>query len=152
MNQGWATFWHYTFLTICMTRKSHQRSMMEFLHSHTNVVFQPAYNSPWYSGINPYVLGFAMFQDIKRICQSRNSGHLLVPRFAGSDWLETLHFAMRDFKDEKLYQPVHVAEKDQRDFRFTHRMMTAYSPAHPSPSTMKRAIARFARACHPSTT
>lgn len=44
--------------------------MLEFLHSHTNVVFQPPYNSPWYSGINPYALGFAMFQDIKRICQS----------------------------------------------------------------------------------
>ena len=27
--------------------------MLEFLHSHTNVVFQPPYNSPWYSGINP---------------------------------------------------------------------------------------------------
>jgi hypothetical protein len=39
------------------------RWMLEFLHSHTNVVFQPPYNSPWYSGINPYALGFAMFQD-----------------------------------------------------------------------------------------
>jgi stage V sporulation protein R len=30
-----------------------ERFMLEFLHSHTNVVFQPPYNSPWYSGINP---------------------------------------------------------------------------------------------------
>ena len=71
MNEGWATFWHYTILNHLYDEgKVTERFMMEFLHSHTNVVFQPPYNSPWYSGINPYALGFAMFQDIKRICQS----------------------------------------------------------------------------------
>ena len=71
MNEGWATFWHYTILNHLYDEgKVTERFMLEFLHSHTNVVFQPPYNSPWYSGINPYALGFAMFQDIKRICQS----------------------------------------------------------------------------------
>lgn len=32
--------------------------MLEILHNHTNVIAQPAYNSPNYSGINPYALGF----------------------------------------------------------------------------------------------
>ena len=112
MNEGWATFWHYTILNHLYDEgKVSERFMMEFLHSHTNVVFQPAYNSPWYSGINPYALGFAMFQDIKRICQSpTEEDKYWFPDIAGSDWLETLHFAMRDFKDRELYQPVHVAE------------------------------------------
>ena len=48
--------------------------MLEFLHSHTNVVFQPPYNSPWYSGINPYALGFAMF---------RHQAHLSVAHGRG---------------------------------------------------------------------
>ena len=43
-------------------------NMLEFLHSHTNVVFQPDFDDPRYSGINPYALGFAMMQDIERIC------------------------------------------------------------------------------------
>lgn len=63
MNEGWATFWHYTILNHLYDEgKVTERFMLEFLHSHTNVVFQPPYNSPWYSGINPYALGFAMFQ------------------------------------------------------------------------------------------
>jgi spore cortex formation protein SpoVR/YcgB (stage V sporulation) len=58
MNEGWATFWHYTILNHLYDEgKVTERFMLEFLHSHTNVVFQPPYNSPWYSGINPYALG-----------------------------------------------------------------------------------------------
>jgi len=44
--------------------------MMEFLQSHTNVIAQPAFDSPYYSGINPYTLGFNMFKDLRRICEN----------------------------------------------------------------------------------
>lgn len=65
MNEGWATFWHYTILNHLYDEgKVSDRFMLEFLHSHTNVVYQPPYNSPYYSGLNPYALGFAMFQDL----------------------------------------------------------------------------------------
>jgi spore cortex formation protein SpoVR/YcgB (stage V sporulation) len=40
---------------------------LEFLQSHTNVLFQPAYDDPRYSGFNPYALGLAMMQDIEKI-------------------------------------------------------------------------------------
>ena len=43
-------------------------SMLEFLHSHSSVVFQPDFDDPRFSGLNPYALGFAMMSDIKRIC------------------------------------------------------------------------------------
>lgn len=63
MNEGWATFWHYTILNHLYDEgRVTERFMLEFLHSHTNVVYQPPYNSPYYNGINPYALGFAMFQ------------------------------------------------------------------------------------------
>lgn len=118
MNEGWASFWHYTILNHLYDEgKVTERFMLEFLHSHTNVVFQPAYNSPWYNGINPYALGFAMFQDIKRICQSpTEEDRYWFPEMAGSDWLETLHFAMREFKDESFISQF-LSPKVMRDFR-----------------------------------
>ena len=92
--------------------------MLEFLHSHTNVVFQPPYNSPWYSGINLRA-GLRHVPDIKRICQSpTEEDKYWFPDIAGSDWLETLHFAMRDFKDESFISQF-LSPKIMRDFRFT---------------------------------
>lgn len=119
MNEGWATFWHYTILNHLYDEgKVTDRFMLEFLHSHTNVVFQPPYNSQWYSGINPYALGFAMFQDLKRICQMpTEEDKYWFPEIAGSDWVETLHFAMRDFKDESFISQF-LSPKVMRDFRF----------------------------------
>jgi len=79
------------------------RFMMEFLQSHTGVVAQPEYNSRYYSGINPYALGFAMFTDIRRICEApTDEDKAWFPDIAGSNWLETLHFAMQNFKDESF--------------------------------------------------
>ena len=104
MNEGWATFWHYTILNhLYDDGKVTDRFMMEFLQSHTSVVAQQAYNSPYYSGINPYALGFNMFIDIRRICENpTEEDKEWFPDIAGSDWLETLHFAMENFKDESF--------------------------------------------------
>lgn len=106
MNEGWATFWHYTLLNHLYDEgKVTDGFMMEFLTSHTNVVLQPGFDSPYFSGINPYALGFNMFQDIKRICENpTDEDREWFPDIAGSDWLETLHFAMNNFKDESFIQ------------------------------------------------
>jgi stage V sporulation protein R len=46
MNEGWATFWHYTLLnTLYDEGLLSDGFMLEFLQSHTNVVYQPGYNS-----------------------------------------------------------------------------------------------------------
>ena len=42
-------------------------NFLEFLQSHTNVVFQPEFDDQRFSDFNPYALGFAMMQDIERI-------------------------------------------------------------------------------------
>ncbi|MFQ6372696.1 SpoVR family protein [Shewanella sp. YIC-542] len=104
MNEGWATFWHYTLLNHLYDEGLlTDRFMLEFLQNHTNVVAQPAYNSPYYSGINPYALGFNMFCDIRRICESpTEEDRHWFPDIAGSNWLDTLHFAMQNFKDESF--------------------------------------------------
>ncbi len=104
MNEGWATFWHYTLLNTMFDRGLVTEGfMMEFLQSHSSVVFQPAYDSPYYSGINPYTLGFKMMSDIRRICENpTEEDRRWFPDIAGSDWVETLQFAMRNFKDESF--------------------------------------------------
>jgi spore cortex formation protein SpoVR/YcgB (stage V sporulation) len=118
MNEGWATFWHYTILnTLYDKGLVSDGFIIEFLKTHTNVVYQPAYNSPYYSGINPYALGFAMMSDIRRICENpTEEDRRWFPEFAGADWIKTLDFAMRNFKDESFIAQ-YLSPKLIRDFR-----------------------------------
>ncbi|MBL1276765.1 MAG: SpoVR family protein [Ectothiorhodospiraceae bacterium] len=104
MNEGWATFWHYTILnTLYDEGFVNDGFMIEFLQSHTNVISQPGFDSPHYSGINPYTLGFNMFKDIRRICEHpTDEDREWFPDIAGSNWQETLDFAMRNYKDESF--------------------------------------------------
>tara|TARA_B100000700_G_scaffold296582_1_gene360592 strand:- start:439 stop:1473 length:1035 start_codon:yes stop_codon:yes gene_type:complete len=55
MNEGWASFWHYT-----ITHKLNLPDGMHlpFLKSHNQVI------RPHTGGVNPYHVGFVMFQDI----------------------------------------------------------------------------------------
>lgn len=119
MNEGWATFWHYTILNQLYDEGLvGDGFMMEFLQSHTNVVYQPPISSSYYSGINPYALGFAMMRDIRRICeQPTDEDRYWFPDIAGSDWRKTLDFAMRNFKDESFIAQ-YLSPKLIRDFHF----------------------------------
>lgn len=118
MNEGWACFWHYTLLnTLYDEGKVGEGFILEFLQSHTNVVYQPPYNSKYYSGINPYALGFAMWRDIQRICQEpTEEDRQWFPDIAGSDWRETFDFAMRNFKDESFIAQ-YLSPRLMREFR-----------------------------------
>jgi stage V sporulation protein R len=105
MNEGWATFWHYTLLNSFYEQGyCTDGFMLEFLQSHTNVVYQPAYDSQYYSGhLNPYTLGFAMFRDLRRICERpTDEDRHWFPHLADTDWLKQADFAMRNFKDESF--------------------------------------------------
>ncbi|MFT7561795.1 MAG: stage V sporulation protein R [Flavobacteriales bacterium] len=104
MNEGWACFWHYTLLNTLFERgQVTEGFMLEFLQSHSSVIYQPPYNSKHFSGINPYTLGFHMMMDIKRICEDpTDEDTQWFPDIAGSKWQETLDFAMRNFKDESF--------------------------------------------------
>lgn len=119
MNEGWATFWHYTLInTLYDQGQVTDGFMLEFLQSHTSVIYQPPFDSPWYSGINPYALGFTMFQDIKRICENpSDEDRQWFPDIAGSDWQETLDFAMRNFKDESFILQF-LSPRVIREFKF----------------------------------
>jgi spore cortex formation protein SpoVR/YcgB (stage V sporulation) len=104
MNEGWATYWHYTLMNHLYDEGFvNDGFMMEFLQSHTGVVFQPTFDKPYYNGINPYALGFAMMRDIRRICEDpTDEDRAWFPDIAGGDWQKVLDFAMRNFKDESF--------------------------------------------------
>lgn len=105
MNEGCATFVHYTIMNRLFDQdKISQGTMLEILQSHTNVVFQPDFDDPRFPGINPYALGFAMMQDIQRICDEPTPEDKdWFPHIAGSGaWLETLLDAWANHRDESF--------------------------------------------------
>ncbi|WP_257294957.1 SpoVR family protein [Endozoicomonas sp. YOMI1] len=118
MNEGWACFWHYHLLhELYNEGKVSDGFMLEFLHSHSSVIYQPPFDSPQYSGINPYTLGFNMFMDIRRICENpTDEDREWFPDIAGSNWLDTVHFAMKNFKDESFILQF-LSPKVMRDLR-----------------------------------
>ena len=78
--------------------------MLEFLHSHTSVVFQPEFDDPRFSGLNPYALGFAMMQDIARVCEKPTAeDREWFPGIAGNgDAMGTLRDAWVGYRDESF--------------------------------------------------
>jgi spore cortex formation protein SpoVR/YcgB (stage V sporulation) len=67
--------------------------------------------------MNPYALGFAMFRDLRRICEHpTEEDRRWLPDVAGSDWKTTVDFAMRNFKDESFIAQF-LSPKLIRDFR-----------------------------------
>ncbi len=120
MNEGWACFWHYTILNHLYDEGLvTDKFILEFLHSHTNVVAQAEYNSPYYSGINPYALGFNMFMDIKRICQEpTEEDKAWFPILLAVTGLKPYILPMHNFKDESFISQ--FLSKLMRDFKLFH--------------------------------
>ncbi|EPE37794.1 hypothetical protein CF66_2161 [Candidatus Photodesmus katoptron] len=118
MNEGWATFWHYIIINHLYDEGLlSDKFLLEFLYNHTSVIAQPPYNSHKFTGINPYSLGFAMFSDIKRICEKpTNEDREWFPDLAESNWLDAVHFAMHHFKDESFINQ-YLSPKLIRDFK-----------------------------------
>lgn len=104
MNEGWATFWHYTILNRLYDKGLVDDGfMLEVLQSHTNVIAQRGFDQFGYGGINPYALGFAMFSDIRRICEHPTAeDREWFPDIAGGEWRRVLDGAMRNYKDESF--------------------------------------------------
>ncbi len=119
MNEGCATFVHYTIMNLLYDRGLiGEGSLLEFLHSHTSVVFQPEFDDRRYFGINPYALGFAMMSDIRRIAESPTGEDSdWFPQLAGSgDWMGALKDAWANYRDESFIEQF-LSPKLMRDFR-----------------------------------
>jgi stage V sporulation protein R len=104
MNEGWATFCHHMIMTELHSEGLiTDGSYLEFLQNHTNVVAQRDWDSKYYSGLNVYALGFAMFSDIKRMCISPDEeDKKWFPEICNTDWLTTVKYIMENYRDESF--------------------------------------------------
>jgi stage V sporulation protein R len=105
MNEGTATYVHYRIMT-----RLHEQgqisdgNFLEFLQSHTNVVFQPEFDDQRFSGFNPYALGFAMMQDIEGIVTKPDAeDREWFPDIAGTgDAMAVLRDIWANYRDESF--------------------------------------------------
>ncbi len=107
MNEGCATFVHYYIMnTLYDQDRITEGAMLEILHSHSSVVFQPPFDDKRFGGINPYALGFEMMQDIRRVCtEPTDEDKEYLPEIAGNDdWRGTLRDAWANHRDESFIQ------------------------------------------------
>jgi spore cortex formation protein SpoVR/YcgB (stage V sporulation) len=118
MNEGFATFTHYHIIQEMYARGLVTDGfMIEFMISHSGVTMQMGFDSKYFNGINPYALGFAMFQDIKRVCEEPNDeDRKWFPEIAGNGtpW-ETIKWIVENFKDESFVLQF-LSPKVMRDF------------------------------------
>lgn len=105
MNEGCATFTHHYIMNELYNQgRIGEGAIMEFLHSHSSVVFQPEFDDQRYSGINPYSLGFAMMEDLKRMSETpTDEDREWFPDIAGvGNWRDVLKSAWADYRDESF--------------------------------------------------
>ncbi|HZF75400.1 MAG TPA: SpoVR family protein [Acetobacteraceae bacterium] len=122
MNEGCATFVHHEIM-----QRLHEQGrisdghFLEFLHSHTNVVFQPEFSDRRYSGINPYALGFEMMEDIARIAtRPDEEDREWFPDIAGrGDAYGILREAWASFRDESFISQ-YLSPRLMRKLRLFH--------------------------------
>jgi stage V sporulation protein R len=122
MNEGTATYVHYRI----MTRLHEQGAIsdgnfLEFLQSHTNVVFQPTFDDQRFSGFNPYALGFAMMQDLERIvAEPDDEDRAWFPEIAGSgDVMAALRNIWANYRDESFINQF-LSPRLMRQMRMFH--------------------------------
>jgi stage V sporulation protein R len=105
MNEGTATYVHYRIMTRLHEQdRISDGNYLEFLQSHTNVVFQPDFDDQRFSGFNPYALGFAMMQDIERIVSDpTEEDRQWFPDIAGTgDVMAVLRDVWANYRDESF--------------------------------------------------
>jgi spore cortex formation protein SpoVR/YcgB (stage V sporulation) len=105
MNEGCATFVHYAIVNRLYDKGLISEGvLLEILHSHANVITQSDFDDKHYGGINPYALGFAMMQDIQRICVApTDEDREWFPEIVGrEDWCAVLRDVWANYRDESF--------------------------------------------------
>ena len=104
INEGCASFSHYHLI-----HKMYEDGylpegfMQEFFSHHSNVIYQPEYRHKGYYGINPYTLGFNIFQDVKRMCEDpTEEDREWFPNVVGKDWVEQFNYIYKNFRDDSF--------------------------------------------------
>ena len=99
LNEGFASFTHYTLLNaLHEAGQLSDSNFLETMESHTSVIRQAPY-----SGLNPYALGFAVFKDLRRICEQPDAqDEALMPGVAGRPLREVAGEAISQYRDDSF--------------------------------------------------
>lgn len=118
LNEGFASFSHYYIMTRLEEKGIiSSDAFMFFLESHSGVIFQPTYDKRYYSGINPYAIGFAIFQDIKRICENpTDEDREWFPNMVGMRWQDAVKEAAFEHRDDSFIAQ-YLSPKVMRDMK-----------------------------------
>lgn len=108
MNEGWASYWHYKLMN---TLELPQALHLEFLVKHNQVL------RPTPGGLNPYHLGFVIWQDIERRWNEGQTGIEYTPQKKVS--LEGL-----DENDTPGRKKIFEVRESDRDVSFLRRFLT----------------------------
>jgi spore cortex formation protein SpoVR/YcgB (stage V sporulation) len=117
MNEGCATYVHYKIMNRLYDQgRISEGAMLEFLASHSAVVFQPDFDDPRFSGMNPYALGFEMMCDIERVVTDpTDEDRAWLPEIAGTgDVMAALKTAWAHYRDDSFvaqYLSPHLMRK-----------------------------------------
>jgi len=104
LNEGFATFCHH-YIMQRLEEKGIITSdaFMAYLTSHSGVIFQPTYDKRYYSGTNPYALGFAILSDVKRICENpTDEDRQWFPNLIGQRWQDAIKEAAFEHRDDSF--------------------------------------------------
>lgn len=102
LHEGWATFIEYMVFNELYEKKYiDEGGYLEFLRDHANIIYQPTYDSEYYSGyINPYSIGYNIFFDLYRMTHSPTEKDLIqYPEICNTKWQESLMSVVKNYTD-----------------------------------------------------
>lgn len=106
LNEGFATHTHYYIMNELEKRGIiSPDAQIAWLHLHSNVIYQPVFGSKYYDGFNPYALGFSLFKEIRRVCETPTAeDREWFPDLVGKDWREMQKDAVANYRDESFIE------------------------------------------------
>ena len=104
LNEGWASFTHYYMMHRLWDKGLlSDGAMLEFYQLHSSVLYQPGFDSKYYSGMNPYYLGFEIFTEIRRMCEfPTKEDEEYFPDLVGTPWVDACLDAVANYRDESF--------------------------------------------------
>lgn len=104
LNEGWASFTHYYMMNRLWDKGLlNDGAMLEFFALHGAVLNQPGFDSKYYSGMNPYYLGFEIFAEIRRMCEHPTEEDAkYFPHLVNTPWVDACLDAVANYRDESF--------------------------------------------------
>lgn len=121
LNEGTASYVHYYIMNRLWEKgQISDGSYLEFLHSHTSVVFQPKFNDKRFSGFNPYWLGFTILTDMQRVCEKpTKQDEEWFPDLVGKGFNPIFLDAIANYRDESFIRQF-LSPKVMEESRMFH--------------------------------